>query len=105
MNRNERFAWIEAWMRSDRTRARVDVLDSELVLSYIEATGAKSSLQFIGAPKCKQLGSDLSAMFRAGILKRSPTGLPSGDSSMGFPKWVYVYSLKRAASTGQEVES
>lgn len=89
---SDRHAWLEQWLTERRYG---DVLDSELVLSYCEATGADSELMHIGSPRCRQLGRDLSAMYAMGRLKRSATGLPAGDSSMGFPKWVYYYSLKQ----------
>lgn len=77
----------------------VDVLDSDFVCAYADATGAVAYMQHVGAPRCKQLGRDLSAMFAVGRLQRSPTGLPTGDASMGFPKkWVYSYSLGTPAS-------
>jgi len=74
-------------------RACVDVLDSDFVCAYADATKAQVTFMHVGAPKCKQLARDLGAMFAAGKLTRSATGLPSGDASMGFPKWVYTYGL------------
>ena len=73
----------------------VDVLNSEFVDDYSRATEAETSRMTIGAAKCKQLGRDLSHLYRNGRLDRYSTGLPAGDSSMGFPKWVYTYQLKR----------
>lgn len=97
MTPQDRYQWIEAWMRQEPlARASVDVLDSEFVYAYAEATNARMALMSIGSPKCKQLGRDLGAMFSSGRLKRQAVGLPSGDASMGFPKWTYSYSLSKA---------
>lgn len=80
--------WIEAWMHADAPgRACVDVLDSDFLCAYADATKAQVTFMHVGAPKCKQLARNLGAMFAAGKLTRSATGLPSGDASMGFPKW------------------
>ena len=93
----DRREWIRSWLavRSERMNAaeRVDVLFSSFVEDYIEATGAKHSMQMFGAPICRQLGHDLGAMFKEGTLSRHAQGLGPGDSSMGFPKWVWVYRL------------
>jgi hypothetical protein len=90
----ERYEWIEAWMRDGRpSHEVVDILDSDFVCGYVDATDASVQFQHLGAPRCAQLGRDLSKMFAAGRLARSPAALPSGDASMGFPKWVYSYSL------------
>lgn len=89
-----RCSWIASWMQSGIAgRQRVDVLDSDFVVAYVEATNAHAVMKFIGAPYCAQLSRDLGSMFKKGTLKRTPVGLAPGDASMGFPKWVYVYSL------------
>lgn len=93
MTPNDRYRWILNYMQRGHGRS-VDVLYSDFVCDYIEATGAKSVLQIFGAPKCPQLGRDLGAMYQAGILDRYATGLPSGDAAMGFPKWVYTYRIR-----------
>lgn len=90
----DRQQWIEAWMREGTPeRECVDILNNDFVCAYAEATEAQVTPVRFGAPKCKQLARDLGAMFAAGKLTRSATGMPSGDSSMGFPKWVYSYGL------------
>jgi hypothetical protein len=89
-----RFAWIESWMRESRDQNNVDILDSAFIRAYIEAHDAKFSAPFIGAPRCEQLRRDLGTMFRIGRLTRTAQGLPAGDASMGFPKWIYSYTLK-----------
>lgn len=94
MTPTERQQWIVEWMNAGVPgRESVDVLDSDFVCAYADATKAVVILMHVGAPKCKQLSRDLGAMFTAGKLARTTTGLPAGDASMGFPKWVYTYGL------------
>lgn len=91
MKPSEREAWIYAYIK--RRGVSVDVLYADFVDDYEEATGAKTVPQPFGACKCRQLGRDLGRMYKKGILTRWASGLPSGDSSMGFPKWVWSYQL------------
>lgn len=69
----------------------VDVLDTDFVDSYTEATGAPHDVMPYGANRCKMLGRDLSEMYKAGLLDREATGIFAGE--WGMPRWVYVYSL------------
>ncbi len=91
----ERYEWLKSWMAQGGQRQYADVLDSDLVCAYADATGAVCKFLMVGAPRCAQLGRDLAAMYAAGHLNRTSMGLPAGDSSIGFPKWVYSYSLKQ----------
>lgn len=90
MGKTERHNWI---LKQVQKRERVDVLSAEFVDEYIDATGAVYSLQYFGAFTCRQLGRDLSEMWRNGLLTRSRIGLSGFES--GFPKWVYVYELAK----------
>ena len=76
----------------------VDVLNTDFVCDYIEATNARCAIMPYGAPKCSQLGEDLTKMFRQGMLTRSKTGL-EGMAGMGFPRWVYTYYAKPCAES------
>jgi len=96
MTPSEREQWIIDYMRERRTT--VDVTDTYFIDDYVDATGAKSSLQFIGADICRSAGRDLGRLFKKKLLERWACGLPSGDASMGFPKWVYIYSLPKATT-------
>jgi hypothetical protein len=105
MNAAERQSWIVAYLEAKgeeyekmghSVRPEVNILDADFVEAYAVATGAKCRVQFFGAPKCPMLGRDLGALFAAKRLDRVATGLSPGDASMGFPKWVYSYRLKRA---------
>lgn len=91
MRPTQRKKWLE--LEITKYEVGVDILNSDFVISYINATDEACSMQFFGAPKCATLGRDLAAMFRAAILNRNPVGIPDGLSSQGFPKWVYRYSL------------
>lgn len=90
MKPEDRQQWILNWMRQ-RPTERVDVLNADFVDAYAAHTKAKTLPQFFGAAKCSQLGRDLSALKDSGHLQRTAIGLPSGDASMGFPKWIYCY--------------
>lgn len=92
MQPRDRQQWILNQMRQ-RPLVAVDVLNSDFVVEYAEFTGAATLPQFFGAPKCPQLGRDLGNLHHQTLLTRTPIGLPAGDSSMGFPKWVYSYRL------------
>lgn len=85
----ERYEWIKTYLE---TKIRCDILDSDFVIAYAEHCNAKVMIYFYGAPGCPQLGRDLSAMHKAGILERTAIGL-HGMAGMGFPRWVYVYKL------------
>lgn len=90
----QRYEWLEKWLAHGGAHQFADVLDSDLVGAYVAATGASCTYTMIGAPRCPQLGRDLATMHADGLLDRQSVGLPAGDASMGFPKWVYSYSLK-----------
>ena len=93
-NKMQRWRWIRDWLR---THQHADILDSDFVWAYIEEFNAGASVQFIGAPTCRQLGRDLGAMFKAEYLERSIVGISDGMCHMGFPKWVYSYKLSDIA--------
>jgi hypothetical protein len=76
----------------------VNVLYSDFVDWYIEKTNAKYGIQFFGAFSCPQLGRDLSAMYKAGLLKRHTESLAPGDAAMGFPKWIYTYTINEVTN-------
>jgi hypothetical protein len=97
MNKSERHDAIIEFLNERKMRrdtCGVNVLDSNFVDWYIEKTDAKFGIQFFGAFSCPQLGRDLGAMYKAGLLDRRTAGLAPGDAAMGFPKWVYSYYLK-----------
>lgn len=90
--------WILDYMIREQKRMgtssyHVDVLNGDFVDDYIEATGATYYACFYGAHKCPQLGEDLSKMHREGLLDRYATGI-SDLAGMGFPRWVYCYSVR-----------
>jgi hypothetical protein len=96
MKPEERYDWIIAYASrpgSENYRVHMDILNSDFVWDYIEATEAPHKIQFFGAPKCAQLGRDLSKMYEKKMLRRYTCGVGNGLSGQGFPKWVYVYKL------------
>lgn len=84
--------WIKDWLANHT--GPVDILDAEFVAAYINAFELPFSQPKFGAARCSYLGRDLTALYNDGYLTRNATGLPPGDASMGFPKWVYCYSLR-----------
>lgn len=75
--------------------ACVDVLNNDFVRDYIEAAGANYRETMWGAPKCPQLGKDLSRMATewGARLKRSRTSLGDMGTGLGFPRWVWSYRV------------
>lgn len=71
-----------------------DVLNRAFVEDFAEATGAKYRPAMWGAGWCPTLSADLRKMAKAGLLKRTRTGL-AGNWQPGFPKWVYSYRLSK----------
>jgi hypothetical protein len=92
MKPNDRHDWIAKALETMPGKC-ADVLNSDFVEDYVEATNARQAIQPYGAAKCPQLGRDLSAMKRAGILKRHRVGI-QGMAGMGFPRWVWSYELR-----------
>ncbi len=93
MNKAERFDWIENYLKAKPDYDdSVNILEQKFSDMYLDATGAEFEGMFYGAHKCKQLGKDLSEMYKAGRLERARRGI-NGMGGMGFPKWVYVYYL------------
>lgn len=74
----------------------VDVLNSELVDEYVEATGMKFKWMAWGANVCQQLGRDLAFMAKRGALSRGRLGL-GANWQRGFPKWVWSYKIGPAS--------
>jgi hypothetical protein len=87
-----------------QTQDQLDVLNRDFVDAYSDATQAKVAVMMFGANKCPQLGQDLASLYREGLLNRQPAGL-TGMAGMGFPRWVYSYSLTEAGRTQAQVES
>jgi hypothetical protein len=73
----------------------VDVCNNDFVRDYIDATGASYRETMWGAPKCPQLGRDLSRMALRfpKPLKRARTGLWN-MAGLGFPRWVWSYRVR-----------
>jgi hypothetical protein len=93
MSPADRQDWIERHLQAQPPKSHVDVLNSGFVDTFVQATGATAIVQPYGANKCPTLGRDLAAMVHCGILKRHRTGI-TGLAGMGFPRWVWCYSLR-----------
>lgn len=92
MKPKDRYEWILDWIQKNGNQP-VDVLNQKFSDDYLEKTKANFSAMFYGAHKCSQLGRDLSAMKKSGLLERFRVGIPM--AGWGFPKWVYSYSVKK----------
>jgi hypothetical protein len=99
MTPEQRYAWIVEYIKerspgSPNTASHsVNVVDRYFVDAYVDACKPSMVLvMFYGADKVPQLGRDLAAMYAQNMLKRYVCGL-SGMGGMGFPRWVYDYSL------------
>ena len=103
MSPAERHTWIADYLRARSVQFAytVDVLHRAFVDDYIEACGpVMVGVMPYGANRVPQLGRDLAAMFKAGTLTRSATGL-EGMAGMGFPRWCYVYRLAAPITSEQ----
>lgn len=100
MKPSQRREWITEYIAKNGAGYSVDILNSDFVSAYIEATGALFVPQVFGADTCRQLGRDLSCMFRSGSLVRGRVGLI--EHYQGMPNWVYVYRLPGAQGDGGE---
>ena len=84
-----RYQWI---MQQVEQRGPLNVLDDKFVDAYIREFSPPYRVKMFGANSCRQLGRDLSAMYRSALLDRSRIGLIGAEP--GFPKWVWVYQLR-----------
>lgn len=82
--------WVIAQLKEHKY---VDVLNAAFVESFIRAFDPDWTPTMWGAHKCPALGRLLANMARDGVLKRFASGL-GPNWQPGFPRWVYVYSLK-----------
>lgn len=74
----------------------VDIVTEEFVDAYIEKFNPKRvGWQPYGAHQVPELGRLLGDMYRCNMLNRFTQGLSPISVADGFPKWVYVYSLKK----------
>lgn len=87
----QRFILDYLRQRGEHFLETVNILDTGFVDAYTEATGAPHDVMPFGANRCKMLGRDLSAMYKAGLLERDTDGIFAGE--WGMPRWVYTYSL------------
>ena len=89
MTKDERHDWIMAYIRKHGV---VSAVNQAFVDAYVAATGATYSPTMYGSNKCRKLYLDLGEMSDDYRLKRVRTGI-KGMAGMGFPNWVWTYSL------------
>ena len=82
---------MEYLKKRKRPYNNVDVLNRYFVDDYITAFTPPHIIQPFGANTCRDLGRQLSSLYKSGHLKRSRIGLSQMEP--GFPKWVYCYEL------------
>lgn len=91
---NERHIWLLNYIAHENG-GYVDVLNSELVDSYVTRFNMAFKGMNYGANKCPQLGKDLLQLHNHGLLDRSTIGISSLNED-GWPKWVYIYRFSKA---------
>lgn len=94
---SDRQQWILQYLRDSGAHAHVDILNEQFVSAYIVRFSPTYRMTMLGAHKCRQLGKDLSDMYKAGLLIRSRMGLTATPVE-GFPKWIYCYSLPSSST-------
>lgn len=90
----QRHEVILKYLRESHANASVDCLNRDFVDHYTETTGARYGVHMYGADKCPQLERDLATMKKQFLLVRHRVGI-QGMAGMGFPKWVWSYSLPK----------
>ena len=73
----------------------VDVLNQDFMVAFAMKFDCRVFRQTIGAPRVPLAGKTLSAMFKKGLLSRFTCGIDGYAGGVGFPKWVYSYSLAK----------
>lgn len=82
--------WVVQWLKVNYS---CDVLNRDFHDEFADEFKVKQVFRMIGANECPQAMRVLSRMYHKDhYLNRSAIGL--SQLGMGFPKWVYVYSLK-----------
>ena len=82
----------------------VDVLNQDFMTAFAIRFDCRVFRQTIGSPRVPLAGKTLSAMFKKGLLTRFTVGIDNYAGGVGFPKWVYSYSLAKPnkACTGRK---
>ena len=73
----------------------VDVLDVEFMRSFAMRFACKAFNMNHGAPRVPLASKTLSDMLKGGLLERYVVGMNSYAGGVGYPKWVYSYSLAK----------
>ena len=91
MKRVYKVDWICEYL--NKKDSHVDILNRQFVDEYIKEFNPKIKETNFGADHCNDLSLSLKMGYDMGIFERARIGLHAHE--MGFPNWVYVYSLKR----------
>ena len=92
MRKADRLKWLLVEILNQPHDTSVDSLNQVFVDAYLEATDAPFDPMAYGAHRSAMLGRDLSTLHKQGYVDRGRIGL-SDMRGMGFPAWVYCYSL------------
>jgi hypothetical protein len=104
MPAGERRSWLlRHFVEHQRKFEFFDILNEGFVDAYAGSTGGAVEPTMFGAHKCPQLGRDLAALARDGLLQRQSIGVH--NMGMGFPRWVYSYSLTELGRARAHAES
>ena len=87
--------WVLDYLSNSRI-PYVDITNEDFVNEYIQKFNPKKvGYQPYGADTVPELGRLLGDMHRCNMLNRFTQGLSPISVADGFPKWVYVYSVKK----------
>lgn len=103
MRKIDKKRWIMNYIR-ENTKIFADVCSEEFVQAYIEQCSPKRVIDkgaFV--PYVPELGRYLSELYNEGYLSRYAHGL--NYSNDGYPKWVYVYTIRNGAENGKDTEN
>lgn len=84
----------EQWLIDNIPECGVDILHADFVDKFIDRFKPAFHAVNWGAYKCPSLNRLLARMYKKSILRRSIIGLGL-NWQPGFPKWVYVYSVRQ----------
>lgn len=90
--RDEQINWIISYLKNNLTASSVDQAFHN---DFFCLFGGKRKETLWGAQPVNRAMIKLRFLFDIGVLERNRIGLSGGAWAPGFPKWVYVYSLKK----------
>ena len=99
MNEKEKF--VTEYLEREKF---VDVLDVEFMRSFAMRFACKAFNMNHGAPRVPLASKTLSDMLKKGLLERFVVSMSDYAGGVGYPNWVYSYSLAKpnTACTGRK---